>query len=695
MSFNIEFDYRFDTSGFFDDPETRAVLEAAGDIWEDLIQDEFADIPAGAVFQIDDPSNSGTQRTVTLDRPIDDLMIFVGAADLTPVLGLGGYDGVNISGDVYRSRIASDFRGETASDFEPWAGTITFNTTSNWNFDIDNAVAGKSDFISVALHEIAHILGIGTSPIFREIGEGQMFSGFNAMQLNNGEPVPLQAGLGHVSEGFDGNTVLLDPILTQGTRQLPGRFDLALLSDIGYEIEGYVKQGDTPPIATQGDDGTIFGTDLDDTIDGLGGNDQLQGADGNDSLTAGAGDDVIFGGQGDDILVSGAGNDTLYGGDGVDGFVVRSLGGNVVISDFDLDEETITLEGSGFESAAAAVAGITKPFSNVSEIAFLDGTTVRLFHQSMLDSPIMEESVVVVTNDTIVTGDASDNTLTGTQTSDRIFGLDGDDTLIGNAGEDTIDGGAGLDTWAAIGPDAVSVDLALQVATDGFGDADSLVSIENATGGVGNDVLTGSSDANVLDGGVGRDTMIGGQGDDVFFVDNRADRLVENAGEGNDVVFAAAEVTLRDAEIEKVVLEGTGNLRVNGNQYATEVIGNEGSNILVAGGGGDILTGGAGTDYFAFVSSAAAGGAPITDFSRADKIAIDDQYIGFGDAAIDIRDVSQVQFSNAIRSKTAIYDGSTGMLYIDPDGRNGPLDAVLVATIEGGGRLFADDFLLF
>ena len=41
MSFSIKFDYRFDTEGFFDNPEKREVLEQAAQIWSYYIQDEF------------------------------------------------------------------------------------------------------------------------------------------------------------------------------------------------------------------------------------------------------------------------------------------------------------------------------------------------------------------------------------------------------------------------------------------------------------------------------------------------------------------------------------------------------------------------------------------------------------------------------------------------------------------------------
>ena len=79
MSFEIEIDYRFDRGGFFDDPAARAAMEAAGQVWEALILDEFADVPAGPAFSMADPSDPFSVVEVTIDTVIDDLRIFVGA----------------------------------------------------------------------------------------------------------------------------------------------------------------------------------------------------------------------------------------------------------------------------------------------------------------------------------------------------------------------------------------------------------------------------------------------------------------------------------------------------------------------------------------------------------------------------------------------------------------------------------------
>ncbi len=226
--------------------------------------------------------------------------------------------------------------------------------------------------------------------------------------------------------------------------------------------------------------------------------------------------------------------------------------------------------------------------------------------------------------------------------------------------------------------------------------AGSFASLPNeVVGSDANDTLLGSTGNDVLDGGSGDDMLNGGLGDDVYIIDGRNDRVVEAPGEGVDVVRATAEVSLGDAEIEQVILEGSRGLRVNGNEFATEIIGNSGSNILIGGGGGDTITGGGGTDFFAFLTTDAEGPTLITDFSGSDQIALDDRFFGLGDSSINVRDVTQQQVNNALNSGAATYNRKTGELHIDQDGRRGPEDAELILTIEGGGLVSADDFLLF
>jgi hypothetical protein len=195
---------------------------------------------------------------------------------------------------------------------------------------LNDIPTGSIDFLSTALHEIGHVLGIGTSDIFEQLGQTGSFAGVNAKVANSGVAVPLTSDRSHIKEGTlsQGKEALLAPY-NSNPRKLPTVLDLALLADIGYQIRDYngfqfVTQGQTPPLATAGND-TIFGTDAADVIDGLGGNDTIQGEGGNDTLNGGLGDDLLFGQEGNDRLLGGDGADQLQRGSGQD-FLDGGLG---------------------------------------------------------------------------------------------------------------------------------------------------------------------------------------------------------------------------------------------------------------------------------------------------------------------------------------------------------------------------------
>src|SRR5262249_59061913 len=83
--------------------------------------------------------------------------------------------------------------------------------------------------------------------------------------------------------------------------------------------------------------------------------------------------------------------------------------------------------------------------------------------------------------------------------SDILLGGSGDDALQGRAGDDFLDGGNGSDTAGyALDTLGVIVDLVAGTASGAEAGNDTLVSIENVEGGLGNDIIRGDAGANHL-----------------------------------------------------------------------------------------------------------------------------------------------------------------------------------------------------
>ena len=239
--FNIRFDYRFDKVGFFTAPERRAALEAAGAVWSRVIRDDFAPVPKGTGIRLKNPENRDEYIWVdSIEEDIDDLLVFVGTSEAIPGLGRGGPSGaVETSDPKLDAALAARRDG---SDFQPWARSISFKASSNFFFDptpatSDDIPLAAFDFITIAAHELGHVLGFSSCAAFTAFVSGTSFVG-PAAEAAFGGPARFMPDVAHFASHTqsDGVDTLMDPGQTNGTRSVPTKLDLAVFTDLGYDM---------------------------------------------------------------------------------------------------------------------------------------------------------------------------------------------------------------------------------------------------------------------------------------------------------------------------------------------------------------------------------------------------------------------------------------------------------------------------
>ncbi|MEC7567158.1 MAG: Ig-like domain-containing protein, partial [Planctomycetota bacterium] len=251
----IALDYSLDTNNFFADQTRKDTLQRAATVLESRINDDLGTInPTGANTWNATLTHPGTGTSHQINNPVipvDTLVVYVGARDIGS-LGIGGPGGYNASGtqsflDSISTRGQTGIDDDTPSnttDFAPWGGHITFDTSATWNFGNDMPVSGQNDFYSVALHEIAHVLGVGTADSWdNQVNGSGQFTGAESVAANGGN-IQLNGDQSHWDNDVESTLpnsgaiqeAAMDPNLTVGTRKQFTVLDWASLEDIGWEI---------------------------------------------------------------------------------------------------------------------------------------------------------------------------------------------------------------------------------------------------------------------------------------------------------------------------------------------------------------------------------------------------------------------------------------------------------------------------
>lgn len=379
----------------------------------------------------------------------------------------------------------------------------------------------------------------------------------------------------------------------------------------------------------------IFGTAANDTLYGYGGLDIMYGGAGNDTMAGAAGDDYLVGEAGNDTLKGGADADELFGGAGND-----ILDGGSTGTDFDI------------VSFYGATTGVTVNFK----------TGVALDGQGGTDTlKDIEIAIGTFYNDTFVGGKFANNEY------ESFRGLAGVDSYDGGTGFDRVDFAkdyTSYDSNGVRGWQGITADLRAGTATDGWGNAETLKSIEGVRASVRHDNLFGSNKANKFEPLSGADYIDGRGGidevsyqSDHLYTDSRGGILGIQADlEKGEVIDTSSYYVdiLRsienirgsvfnddirgDAKANK--LSGDrGDDFIRGRAGNDNLLGNEGQDILIGGGGADTLTGGSGNDSLrggrgsdTFVFENGGDIDRVRDFTDGQDL-IDVQAFGFSSAA--------------------------------------------------------------
>lgn len=298
-AFNIVIDYSYDTGNYFSNTTARAALEAAASDLSSVLTNTLGAVSSDTFTGTSGSTSATFDWKLTISHPTtgvatditafsfaaNEYRIYVGAQVLSgATLGQGGPAGAGFSlggGGFASGWVAAMAAAESASNaalsrgsgpqigsfsggatlggttanydlqYGLTVGNLWFDSDANWHFDHTTAVgAGKSDFYSVALHEIIHSLGVGGSDSWDFNHTGTTWLGTEAIAENGTGLGLLNSNQDHLAPGtispsFGGGLsqeVVMSPTITTGTRKYLTELDLAVLRDLGFETASPIPE---------------------------------------------------------------------------------------------------------------------------------------------------------------------------------------------------------------------------------------------------------------------------------------------------------------------------------------------------------------------------------------------------------------------------------------------------------------------
>ncbi len=297
---NVVVDFSNESNFFLGNPFARAAVNQAANDLSALLTSNLGavnDISSATTggttvnynfaLQYNNPSTGGIVNIPTIAIPADEFRVFVGQRNLTGnTLGQGGPGSFSLNASASSAPSTAAINAANAvgnanigrgagpsfftSNTSFGAGTISLTsgpllgnlwfdvdtdnsgaidnatTLSNfWHFDANTPVpSNRIDLYSVALHEIIHALGIGTSDSWNNRISGNNWNGPNVIALlgsglntvdNDGGHIRLGLQSPRISDGISQETVL-SPSIRLGERRTLTQLDIAFLRDINFSV---------------------------------------------------------------------------------------------------------------------------------------------------------------------------------------------------------------------------------------------------------------------------------------------------------------------------------------------------------------------------------------------------------------------------------------------------------------------------
>lgn len=457
------------------------------------ISQQFSNV-ANINFQFD-----GQFSTV---NGIVDLNFYNNSTDIS-IIPIGNSFGSNIYGIAafpdpeFADSTLLPLLGVSREFYQTIEGDIGFNNFADVFDDINISAGGQGFFI--ALHELGHAVGLkhphdgggNDRPTFSELSLGNFDSNLYTVMSYN--PVDL-------SSLSSGNPATLMP------------FDIAALQHI-YGVNTTYNTGDDTYALITGRWEAIWDAGGVDTISAVGRSENVT-----IDLREGFYPSLVAGGNGGYMIAfnaiienasGGSGNDILIG-NSADNFLVGNAGGDFFSG------------GAGNDRIDGGGGADEVDYSGDAEAGGALGVTVNLATGVAIDGFGDTDSLTSIE---LVLGTNQADILTGSDTSGAFApGFNDFEGFRGLGGNDTIDGGAGFDyvqysfDAAFGGASGVTVNFATGIAIDGFGNTDTLISIERVEGTAQADILIGGNIQNdgfeAFRGLAGNDFIDGGSGTD-------------------------------------------------------------------------------------------------------------------------------------------------------------------------------------